>query len=581
MAIISDRVARYRLWFRRATKTASFRFLSGILALATPLLAGTPALGVPIGGAASSGRHTRPTSRCDAAVPTDAELQTRGATIGRVDIDVNDIFNTADPGQDNFAFRTVNRLHISTRDHVVRQQLLFSPGDPYSAELLDESERLLRADSYIYDARICPVDFHDGVVDVVVHTRDVWTLDGGFRFGRAGGANRTGVQLQDRNFLGLGKDIKLLWTSDVDRTSQLARYQDDDLFGSRWQLRGIFADNSDGQIHQLDLQRPFFSLDSRWAFGVSGYSVEEVDKLYDRGLITDRFQRRQERFELYGGLSPGLRGGMTHRWTAGFTYSRDRFAPAPDAPPPTVGLTDRVLAYPWIGFNLVQNGFIKEEDLNLIGRTEDLNLGRRLSLRLGWSSPAVGADRSRLVYDAAAHWGWQPRANRILRASLDANGRWSRGHAEDLLTSVRGEAYQRDFGGQLFYAGLQLDLAHRLDPDRQLLLGGDTGLRGYPLRYQQGNRRVLLTLEQRFFSPRDYFHLFHLGAAVFFDAGAAWFDRQQELDDRLLRDVGVGLRIGSSRSARGALVHLDLALPLDHPGSIKRIQWLVSTEQTF
>lgn len=581
MIIISDRASGFLFMFRRVTTTAPGWFLSGLLALATPALVAAPAPAAPADGGASSHRNVRSSSRCDAPVPSDAMLQARGATIGHVDIDVSDIFNTADPAQDNFAFRTVNRLHISTRDHVIRQQLLFSPGDPYSPELLDESERLLRADSYIYDARICPVDFHDGVVDVIVHTRDVWTLDGGFRFGRAGGANRTGVQLQDRNFLGLGKDIKLLWTSDVDRTSQLVRYQDDNLLGTRWQLQSIFADNSDGQIHELDLQRPFFSLDSRWAFGVSGYSAEEVDKLYDGGLITDQFQRRQERFELYGGLSPGLRGGTTHRWTAGFTFSRDRFAPAPDAPPPTTALADRVLAYPWVGFDLVQNGFITEEDLNLIGRTEDLNLGRKVHFRLGWSSPGFGADRNRLIYELAAHWGWRPRADRILRASADANGRWSRGRAEDLLTSLRAEAYQRDFGGQLFYAGLQFDLAHRLDADHQLLLGGDTGLRGYPLRYQQGDRRLLLTLEQRFFSPRDYFHLFHLGAAVFFDAGAAWFDRRQEVEDRLLRDVGVGLRIGSSRSARGALIHLDLALPLDHPGSIKRVQWLVSTEQTF
>jgi hypothetical protein len=50
----------------------------------------------------------------------------------------------------------------------------------------------------------------------------------------------------------------------------------------------------------------------------------------------------------------------------------------------------------------------------------------------------------------------------------------------------------------------------------------------------------------------------------------------------MLRDIGLGLRLGSSRSARGAVVHLDLAFPLDRTGAnIKAVQWLVSTRDTF
>ena len=45
--------------------------------------------------------------------------------------------------------------------------------------------------------------------------------------------------------------------------------------------------------------------------------------------------------------------------------------------------------------------------------------------------------------------------------------------------------------------------------------------------------------------------------------------------------VGLGLRIGSSRSSRGSMIHLDLAFPLDGDPSIKRTQWLVSTSDTF
>ncbi len=49
----------------------------------------------------------------------------------------------------------------------------------------------------------------------------------------------------------------------------------------------------------------------------------------------------------------------------------------------------------------------------------------------------------------------------------------------------------------------------------------------------------------------------------------------------MLKDAGVGLRLGSSRSAQGAIVHLDLAVPLNRGRSIKGVQYLVTTSETF
>jgi hypothetical protein len=41
----------------------------------------------------------------------------------------------------------------------------------------------------------------------------------------------------------------------------------------------------------------------------------------------------------------------------------------------------------------------------------------------------------------------------------------------------------------LTFAAVAVTLGHDLDADRQVLIGGDSGLRGYPLRYQAGQRR--------------------------------------------------------------------------------------------
>jgi hypothetical protein len=45
--------------------------------------------------------------------------------------------------------------------------------------------------------------------------------------------------------------------------------------------------------------------------------------------------------------------------------------------------------------------------------------------------------------------------------------------------------------------------------------------------------------------------------------------------------VGFGLRFGSSRSAFGNVIHVDLAFPLDGDDSIDRMQFLVESKTSF
>ena len=84
-------------------------------------------------------------------------------------------------------FRLANTLHIKTRPRVIRRQLLFKSGDRYVRRVVDETERILRTNSYFYDAWIQPVRYHDGKVDLKVTTKDVWTLNPGFNYSRSGG----------------------------------------------------------------------------------------------------------------------------------------------------------------------------------------------------------------------------------------------------------------------------------------------------------------------------------------------------------------------------------------------------------
>ena len=161
-------------------------------------------------------------------------LEAAGAVIGKIDIDIRNIFDESDPRETNGLFRLADRLHIRTKQATIRAQLLFASGDKYQARKLAETERALRLLTYIYDARVVPVRYADGKVDIKVITKDVWTLSPGISFGRSGGTNSTKFNLQDSNFLGWGKTLQVSRGSNVDRTSDTVAWSDPNVFGSRW-----------------------------------------------------------------------------------------------------------------------------------------------------------------------------------------------------------------------------------------------------------------------------------------------------------------------------------------------------------
>jgi hypothetical protein len=515
-------------------------------------------------------------------IPSSEELEARGAVIGEVRVLVGDVFDTSIPGEDGWLYRTANKLHIDTKEPVIRDQLLFKPGQPYRDRLVRETERLLRSNNYLYDASIVPVAYDGTTVDLEVRTRDVWTLNPGVSFSRKGGENAIGASLQEDNLLGTGRKLNFEWNSDVDRESYGVSYFDPHFWHSFNRFGVAYEDADDGSTKLLHFERPFYALDVRRAGGIQLVDNERNDARYVLGDKVGEFLHRAEYYELYGGLSRGLRDGWVRRWTYGVTYDRDRFELDPLEPPGGPLPPDRELAYPWIGLDLVEDSFQERVNQDQILRTEDVLVGLRASLRLGYSAEAFGADRDAIIASAHVQDGADLRPGQSVFGSLSASGRIEDGQLVNGLLSADGRFYWQTSTYSKFYASVSGAAAEQLDPELQLTLGGDNGLRGYPLRYQAGTARALLTLEQRYYTRWYPFRLFHVGAAAFFDMGRTWgTDVTGAGSAGLLKDVGFGLRLGSSRSSFGNVVHLDVAFPLDGDKDIDSVQFLVTTKGSF
>ena len=510
-------------------------------------------------------------------MPDPAWLEEQGAVIGEILVVPLNIFDPNEPGENRQVFRMANQLHPTTRPLVVEQVLLFETGDPFVARHMEETERLLRRRDFLYDACVQPVRYENNQVDIVVATRDVWTLTFGGNFERSGGANTLALSVQDSNFLGLGRLVSLQYSQDPDRTNYTLRYEDPAVWGSRFHLKMKFQDQSDGHRRTFDLDRPFYSLDATWSAGTRLVSDERVERLYSQGEIVNGFRHFNDYLEVRGGLSRGFTKKRSLRWMFGYTWQKDTFADDPEFSDGSPVPEERLLSYPWIGIQSVEDQYWRGNNMDQIARNEDFNMGTEWFARLGYSATALGAHENQTVGEAGIRSAWQLGSDHRLLVSAHAAGRYGKDGTENALLGARVRYYFRNFGPHQFFATLRAETSHDLDPERQLLLGGDSGLRGYPLRYRDGEHRLLMSVEQRFYSNVELFKLVRLGAAIFADAGQAWYSGVDH--EGPLSNVGAGLRLGSSRSAKGAMVHLDVAVPLG--GDVDEVQWLVTTHDTF
>lgn len=516
----------------------------------------------------------------DGTWPPGVDPEADGAVVGTIEIHAADVFDVTKEEENRALFRVINKLHVATRPHVIRQLLLFRSGEPYSRRLLEESERILRASSYVYDAHILPLRYHDGRVDVEVRTRDEWTLSAGIGFGRSGGTNTLRFGLQDSNLLGTGKDVTLRRTETVDRRSFLYRYRDPSLAGTRAQLQLNYSDNSDGFDRLIAIGRPFYSLDARWSAEGAAQEIDSTDTLYALGEIVDEFRHQRTYVDASAGFSRGLRNGRTERWGAGFAFDKHRFSTIAGTTGPLPG--DRTLSYPYLRFEWIEDAYRKERNLDRIEYTEDVNFGSQLEAQVGWSSTDFGGDRNCAVFDVR----FQSRmltGRDVVALFANASGRWG-GGPRNIETGVEARYYGRERGRAraTLFALVRLEAAHELDGERQLLLGGDSGLRGYPLRFAVGDRSWLVTVEQRWYTKWHVLQLVHVGGAVFVDVGRAWFVGDGTAPEPgVLKDVGLGLRITSSRTSSSTVLHLDVAYPLDGGDEIDTVQFLANTRSRF
>ncbi|MBX2931182.1 MAG: hypothetical protein KF781_04445 [Chitinophagaceae bacterium] len=141
----------------------------------------------------------------------------KGYTIRHIyvkQLDFTQNINDSSISKRNLGIRIADALHKQTREKYIRYNLFFDEGDKLIPYLLADNERYLRDIDYIQDARLQIVPIDNNTVDVMVISKDVFSLGGNVD---AGGLDNFNIELKDENLFGHAQKFSLKMLYDDSR----------------------------------------------------------------------------------------------------------------------------------------------------------------------------------------------------------------------------------------------------------------------------------------------------------------------------------------------------------------------------
>lgn len=507
---------------------------------------------------------------------------------------------------DSSLYSILNTIHIETRESVVRKLLLFDLGDTVNLYQLIESERFLRDQSYISDAKIIhTVDANEKNI-LRVFTSDNWTLTIPVSLERPGDHWYYGIGVQENNFLGMGQTLGIYYGHNEFRDMFSLRYENSHFLFRYNHLFALLSENSDGYLRFFQMNLPYLSrMKNQWAYTLEG-SMQEQDEIYywsgklppgaqkisssadeDIDLYNDRssnsvlkmFGMREDSasfrlsrsfgssdFKLYWGLSydfhqRGLDYSDIKRYT--FRYKENTFQIGEEA------LQDWIPSYrdSRIGTSLMLSR-IRYDRLKNFKRakwTEDVDKGYSLKLELSRNLEWLEADNNDWRLDYSVYLALGSRKHHVMLRTK-SYFYFNEDSRNRIYEKISGEYTW--ISNEYFSTALSavVDSYKNAPYGEQLSLGGleTEGLYGLPASLYSGQSRFLFGIEERFF-PKIEIGTVVPVFVVFARAG----ETQAKLSDFEPRDLlyiaGVGVRLSMTKSVTGLVNHLSLSWPLNGP----------------
>jgi len=487
----------------------------------------------------------------DPGVAPEPPTAATGPVIDTIVVDRRNVFGP-EPTTPAFIGRVADALHIETRERIIRRHLFLSRGEPYDSAGVQEAARRLRALGIFRDVQVDTGRVHGpdgGRLALNVHTADGWSTKPEFDYRSSGGASTWSATLIEENFLGTATQLNAGYRETPDRSSWSFGYHNPGATKARAVIDLQYAELSDGRTGAWAFGVPFQTSSSRAALVVGGYAGRDRVLVYRGGALDATWDRRTLVVDVQAGLA--LRAdsrAWTRVWLRAVGGRRDF---APEGQP--VPRTD--FAAVGVGLDFARPRYVVARHVNSYARHEDLDLTSRLRFGL-WAAPrpwGYSGTHAGAGPEISARWG-AGGGNALIALNAAGYGIVSGGRVDSGRVSGEVTGLVRPSARHVIIVQAAAALAHHPAPGGEYdLWGARVGPRLFGAHAATGDRAAWGSVEDRVLVAEQAFGLVGLGLAPFLDWGGAWFRGDPS---RLGGDVGLALRIGPTRSARGDVIEI-------------------------
>lgn len=492
----------------------------------------------------------------------EVDAQPDGKRIAAIFVTNLDVF-----GRDDGLLRLLNLFHRTTREEIIEREVLLRPGDLWDAEVAAETRRRLTDPTLSSLVVVVPVRAaQPGSVNLLVVTRDIWSLrlNSDFEY-QAGVLSMLRLQPSENNLFGWRKTLVAVFDMDLGRYAVGPTYMDPNIAGTRWTmsvaLRALFSresQHSEGSSSAVTVTHPLWSYRRKWGGELSlnhllgvvrvfqGRTLRPFDDPNTATVESIPFRYRLRSFNFSGAVTRSFGERVLQRVSVGYQFWLQRrtpyledFAESPAALMSFVAGLPRSERSSSVGltYRLSTTSFVVLRDVDTFDLAEDTNVGPTVTASVFRGLQLLGSERDYWRLSVAVGWTLAPR-RALAQLFAGAETRLQSGQAIDDRWYVDGNFATPPFGFLRLVGRGRVDRVVRNGTVPYLILGGETGMRGYPIGAFFGQAWFRTNLEVRtaglpVFSTR-------LGAVAFWDAGHAAPDFGMLVAHH---DFGGGLRL--------------------------------------
>lgn len=478
-----------------------------------------------------------------------------GKIIRNITIETLDPFgySVSNPNEkpNNGVERFGNKVHLKTKNFIVKNLLLIKKNQPLDSLLAKESERLVRRQRFIRSVLIEPIELKNNKdsVDISIRVLDSWSLipTGSFS------GTRGNLEITERNVFGLGHEFEQTLTNRFDNKANgnSSRYTINNVANSFINTTLYYEnDLNDNKRKSFKAERIFYSPLTHWAGGVFFENRFYRDSLPD---LSNNFEVQNFKletqdywaghsFKIFPGKDEDFR---TTNFVSTLRYQNINYLEKPDLIYDTSRFFNDEKNY-LASIGITTRKFAEEKYLFNFGIIEDVPFGQVYSFTAGFQEKN---------YLKRAYFGGRfAYGNYFTFGYLGTNIEWgsffNNGNSEETTLRIEANYFTNvmHWGNwkirQFIKPTLVIGNHRNQNIKDRININESNGLSGFNSTTLIGTKKWIASFQTQTYSPGNW-HGFHFNPYLNISMGMTGNEKDTLFNKKLYTSFGIGILINN------------------------------------